>query len=328
MESRHANTICILILLVTLSLSIVPGARAQSYEFGGQEKVAPTEAVVWKNVTLTDRQGWQMSGVTIRWADNGNTLLVQRSDGATKAYTPGQIRSIRDAAGRNITGEVVAARQVGVQPTTKTVQPDMAPGGAGEIGYAAPARSEQSTMSDLIAPRLFQFAVDAGLGYATTSGGWFSGLDPGLNYHFGARIRIGGTNYFHLVYRHQDLGSMNVAFYDGSDYVPRTIEAWMNEYQLLFGHHGRMLRNTAVRGAGYIEAGVTFIDNRVRTSSWSTPSASTKIGFAARGGLILKFGEKIAGDLALSCTWKSALFTDQEAAGLLLGAHGGIVLLF
>ena len=328
MKSRHSNTIGILLLLGTLSPLAVAGARAQSHEFGGQEEVAPTEAIVWHNVTLTDRQGWQMSGVTVRWADNGTTLLVQRSDGATKAYSPGQIRSIRDADGRNITGEVVAARGVGLQPTTQVAQPDMVPGGTGEIGYATPVRSEPSTMIDLIAPHLFRFAVDAGLGYATTSGGWFSGLDPGLNYHGGVRIRVGGTNYFHLLYRHQDLGTMNVAFYDGSDYVPRTIEAWLNEYQLLFGHHGRTLRNTAVRGAGYIEAGITFIDNRVRINSWSTPSASTKIGFAARGGLILKISERFAGDLALTCTWKSALFTEKEAAGLLLGAHGGIILLF
>ena len=328
MESRHAHTIGILILLVTLSSSTAPGARAQSYEFGGQEEVAPTEAIVWHNVTLIDLQGWRMSGVTIRWADNGETLLVQRSDGASKTYTPDQIRSIRDADGLNITAEVVAARELGAQPVTQTGQPDMAPGGAGEIGYVAASRTEPTTMIDLITPRLFDFAIDAGLGYATTSGGWFAGLDPGLNYHVGARIRVGRSNYFHLLHRHQDLGSQTFTYYEYDSYRSFTAEASLNEYQILFGHHGRPLRDTALRGAGYVEVGISVMDHQVRTSAYSNSASLTKVGFAVRGGLILKISERIAGDLTLTCTWKSALFTDSEAAGLLLGAHGGIILLF
>lgn len=279
----------------------------------------------WSGVMVVDAAGWGYRNVELAWVGEGQALQVTRSDGAVKFFAPTDVKSVLDAAGTDITDRVVSLRYGPGQPpyvTAAPVEEPVAPAEYNEIG--ATALGQPQTMSELIEPRLFTFAVDLGAGYGGPVGDWYQDMDSGVLVAAGARIRTGSNRYVHLVFRTRSLGE--VSGYDYNFGVPITVKSRVDEYLFMVGGHARLIENSKVRSTGYIEAGGGLLRNTFDIDYLGSASGSiNKFGFAAQGGLLVLLSEHVALDLCGSLNYKAGFLSSQESTGLLLGLQVGLM---
>ena len=270
----------------------------------------------WSDVTVVDAHGWRLEGVSISWDDDGTTLQIQRKDGATKTVKPDEIQHIFDAHGTDITAEVGLAR-ASASPDTLSGQ------SAQELASDEAAAGDSSRKQ-----KLYSFAFDLGVGYGTTTGSWFAGLDDGPNFHAGARFTIDRDNYIHLLFRSQDFGTQYIEIFVDPEPITIQVESSLREYQFLLGRLGPLTRNNNVRSIGYLEYGLSVMEHRFVTGDLGGGDESiTKTGLVLRGGVLVFLDEHVAFDFSADVTWKTDLAND-EAAGLLMGAHLGLTVMF
>lgn len=277
----------------------------------------------WSDVTVVDAHGWRLEGVSISWVDDGTALQIRRKDGATKTVKPDEVQHIYDAGGADITAEVGLAR-ASASPDTLTDQ------SAQELASdVAAIRSGETAAGDSSRKqKLYSFAFDLGVGYGTTTGSWFAGLDDGPNFHAGARFTVDRANYIHLLFRSQDFGTEYLEFFGDFEPITVRIETSLREYQLLLGRHGPLTKNNNVESIGYLEYGLSVMEHRFVTGDLGGGDDSiTKTGLVLRGGVLIFLDEHVAFDFSADVTWKTDLAND-EAAGLLMGAHLGLTVMF
>jgi len=283
----------------------------------------------WQHVSVVDAFGWEHTDVTIHWVGQGEALRIRRADGASRVFAANQILHIYDASGNEITAAVAEASEKGHQqalPKNLT---------AGNGGYTAPVAD--ATLADLRtpAPRLFSFSFDAGIGYATHAGTWFSGLDDGMNYQAGIRIAIDGKRYLHFVFSQQDLGTQTEdVYFGGYDsfgnelYGTIDIEFTLREYQFLIGKFKHIQHESGRRTAGYFEYGFTVMEHRYTTTDYGgAADTTTKLGLVLEGGILVVMSKGVALDLSAGVTWKSSIGED-ETGGFLMGARAGLAFMF
>lgn len=277
----------------------------------------------WSDVTVVDAHGWRLEGVSISWVDDGTALQIRRKDGATKTVKPDEVQHIYDAHGADITAEVGLARaSVSSDPLTDQAAQELASDVAA-VRSGVTAAEDSSRM-----PKLYSFAFDLGVGYSTTTGSWFAGLDDGMNYHAGARFTVDRANYIHLLFRSQDFGTQYLEYFGDSEPITVRIETSLREYQFLLGRYGPLVKNNNVQSIGYLEYGLSVMEHRFVTSDLGGGDESiTKTGLVLRGGVLIFLDEHAAFDFSADLTWKTDLAND-EAAGLLMGAHLGLTVMF
>lgn len=277
----------------------------------------------WSDVTVVDAHGWRLEGVSISWVEDGTTLQIRRKDGATKTITPDEIQHIYDAQGVEITAEVGLAR-TGTSADTPTGQADQKP----TSDLVIVGSGQGAVLESAEESRLYKFALDLGVGYGTTTGSWFAGLDDGINYHAGARFTVDRANYIHLLFRTQNFGTQYLEFFGDPEPITVRIETSLREYQLLLGRYGPLVKNNNVQSIGYLEYGLSVMEHRFVTRDLGGGEDSiTKTGLVMRGGVLLFLDEHVAFDFSADVTWKTDLAND-EAAGLLMGAHLGLTVMF
>ncbi|MCB1182399.1 hypothetical protein KDM41_03125 [bacterium] len=311
---RCARAIALLVVL----LAWFGGAVVRADE---PTAVAVDEAATpsWEHVRVVDVGGWEYRDVTIRWVEGGGQVELMRADGAVQTFAPDRIARVYAADGREITAEVAAGRRDHPVPAAPSPRDPV----IAEVGEAAP--DIPPPRAGLASPPLFRYAVDAALGYATHTGGWFQGLDDGMNLQLGLRVNVGPQNYVRFLFRRQDFGSYEVEY--DFDLPPATIEVALNEYLVMFGRHGRVVDNVEFRSVGYFEIGLTAMEHRFRETVFDYRESETKIGLAGNGGFMLLLDENLAFDLSGSLTLKPG-FTDGTPFGLLMGGHLGLVAFF
>jgi hypothetical protein len=279
----------------------------------------------WSGVTVVDVSGWEFRNVELVWVGEGQALQITRSDGAAKTFAPTDLQSVLDAAGADITAAVVSQRFAAGQPpfaATAPVEAPQSPSGYNEIG--ATAQIKPQTISELIAPRLFTFAFDAGAGYGGPVGDWYRGMDAGMLFAVGARIRTGANAYVHLVFRTRGLGTISA--YDYGIDAPISVKSRVSEYLFMVGGHARLVEGRAVRSTGYMEAGGGLLRNTYDIDYLGSSSGSVnKVGFAAQGGILLLLSDQVALDLCGSLNYKPGFFSNSESMGLLLGLQVGLM---
>ncbi len=309
---RHLKTQPTIILLALL-LS-VGSAPAQENELAASEAVPAT---VWLGVKVVDAQGWEYAGVRLRWVQDGAALEIRRSDGAIKLFPPEEVARVFDAGGADITREVGMSRSGELTPPPAGLPPLDASGT--EFAPVPATASGQNTQ------RLFDTALDAGVGIASVSGDWFAGLEAGINASGGLRFMTGDRNYLHFVYRYQSLGQQSFEIYDfGLEVVE--VDASVHEFQFLVGRHTELVAGKAAKSVGYAEFGVAALNHRFSFSSGGGESL-TRFGFVTQGGLMVLMSEAAALDLSISAVWKPG-WSGDEGNGFVLAGHAGLTFFF
>jgi hypothetical protein len=282
---------------------------------------AEVTAQTWSDVTVVDVHGWRLEGVSISWVEDGTALQIRRVDGATKTITPDEIQHIYDAQGTEITADVGLAR-AGTATATGRADEKL-------NSDLAEIRSDPgAVLESAREPRLYSVAFDLGVGYGTTTGSWFAGLDDGVNYHAGVRFTVDQNNYIHLLFRSQDFGTQYLEFFGDPEPVIIRLETTLREYQFLMGRYGALVKNNNLQSIGYLEYGLSVMEHRfVAGDLIGGDESITKTGLVLRGGVLIFLDKNVAFDFSADVTWKTDLAND-EAAGLLMGAHLGLTVMF
>ena len=307
------------ILLLAILLSV---GTAQGQE---NEPAAPlaVSATIWVGVKVVDAQGWQYAGVRLRWVQDGTVLEIRRSDGAIKLFPPEQVVRVFDASGADITNDVGAARSGVLAPPPGLPTTDAS---GTEFGSAPVQRGATlSGASEKYTRRLFNTAIDAGIGLASVSGNWFAGLEAGMNASGGIRFMTSERDYLHLAYRYQSLGQQSFEIYDFG-YQVVEVDASVHEFQILFGRHASLVADKKVSSVGYAEFGVAALNHRFGFSSGGGESL-TRFGFVTQGGLMVLMSEAAALDLSVSAVWKPG-WSGDEGSGFVIGGQAGLIFFF
>ncbi len=278
--------------------------------------------MTWSPVTVTLVDGWTYETEGLAWQEDGESLLLKRSDGAVKTLDASRVTRVLDAEGQDITAEVAGAR----------------PGGARADGPAAAAGDEPARVFDefgaaesgtsvyrLTDPPLFGFAFDAGLGYGLPAGDWFRGLESGLNAQLGVRASVGERQYVHLLFRHQDLGQYTMAFDDGyGGILSVDFDTSLHQFLLMFGTHTRPQRARTRPSCGYFEAG--FGLHRLRVSALGESESMDDLALAFQAGVLAAIGDRTFVDLGVSASNKPGWSSEREGGGTILAVHGALVI--
>ena len=277
----------------------------------------------WHSVTVTDLNGWQLEDVTITWINDGTVLQIRRSDGATKSLTPDEIQQIHNADGVDITAEV-GLRRTGVPQNSfeRAANEELV------SDLAVLKTADTSELPADTSAGLYSVAFDAGLGFATSTGTWFAGLDDGMNYQFGVRAMVTDVDYLRFVLRNQDFGSQEIEIYIDPEVFVVGVDLSLREYQLLLGRNASLTQGTQVKSLGYLEYGISVMEHIFETSDFGGDSDTiTKTGLVLQGGVLVLLDRHLAFDFSANVTWKAGGSND-EGSGMLMGAHLGLAYLF
>jgi len=210
-----------LVLVATISLAVPAMARIITPDR------TTSEALFRCTVVLAD--GWELADVAATWFADEGVLVIERTDGARRSLRPEDLAGLRDAAGRDITREILPAwavdrlggdmppvaprpqpsphpEPVPDPPATWPVIDDPAPADTWqEIGSAGPRNPRAPTQD----PRVV-FSLETG--YSAPHDGHFGNYDGGIGFEGVLRMQIAGPLYFSGGYLFQTL--RNPGYYD------------------------------------------------------------------------------------------------------------------
>jgi hypothetical protein len=206
---------------MSLRSSPLAGARAPGLAamalvlvccWSAQPVPAPAEILIptaHDDITVLLADGWQLAGVTVRWSEPDAALAVHRAgDGARRLYQPGRIRALRDAAGRDVTAEILP-RWVLPHLAGDAAPRDTAPAGrSGDAPGTTPASGFAEVGQAAAGPPghpwgfLFGFAA----GYSTPLDDDLAGFEGDLGFDASARLRLLGSLYLAGGYAWRTLG--------------------------------------------------------------------------------------------------------------------------
>jgi hypothetical protein len=146
----------------------------------------------WEHVTLETWDGWLYYDVTVAAAEAAGYLLITRGDGSQRLMAYEEVRSLESAEGTDLTGAVV--------PTDALLFEPQAPP---EFARARP-QHDKSPQLERWQPR-FRVALSGGVGWGTSLGDWFSGLEGGVSFSGQVRMALLPELYFTALVRDQDL---------------------------------------------------------------------------------------------------------------------------
>ncbi|MEZ4386823.1 MAG: hypothetical protein R3D98_04475 [Candidatus Krumholzibacteriia bacterium] len=331
-----------LVLPVMLSLAFAAHARI----------LAPDRPpTVPDRLTVVLADGWELPDVAAAWYADEGVLVVEREDGARRTLTPEELAGLRDAAGRDVTAEVLpawaVARLGGVmppaaprpQPSPQPQPPprpqpaprppemperpwrDFAPEAVPE---AAPARS--SATAD---PRVV-FGLE--LGYAVPHDQHFAGYDGGAGFEALLRLQIAGPLYLSGGYLYQTLQSPG--FYPMPLYDPIEGDAYCYpSYSERATIHGPWVGLSLVSTARsprpvrfYLEGGVGRLEvEDLPLWSWD----DSYLGYRLSTGFLIPTGDRAAFTIGVRALHMPQLDTgwNPDHAHTMLGVTLGLSLL-
>ena len=293
-----------------LALAVLAGA--------GPALASAPEAGPWRDVTITDAQGWTLRDVTLRLADDGAGLVVVRADGAEKPLAFADLVAVRAADGRDLTDEVLAHAPRG--STADAAEAGPAPVGDAEFGTAPAAGSRGDRRARGHEAPVLGAAFDVGVGAAVLMGDWFWGGDDGGFAQAGVRIGTSGRHYVHLLFRSQSMGSSSFSYFETS---PVTVDFTMRSYQVLAGLLQERLDGRGVRSRAYVECGGGLME--IAANSRLGDDSVTRFAFAVQTGAWFHVVGDLAVDAGVHLFYKPGWLND-EAGGASAGVHVGLLL--
>ena len=294
---------CLLLLIV-----VAPAAPAQT-------------AGAWSDLTVTQQDGWTHRHVTATVSDDGATLDLVREDGSRLALPIAEVAVIRDAAGRDITVEVLPER-AGRHQALPTIPPEALTGGH---------RAERLAPELETGPgRYFRVALGGGAGFGVANGEYYGEFDDGMSYHGDIRYGLSHRTYMKLAWRTNRLLETQVpAYEEGTEEYLGDIDVTVDLRQYLF-MFGIMNTPDDTRARTYLELGFGWGDH-VATAELLGVSVSESEGrglAAAQVGMIVPLGGAgLAVEGAISYTMKLFGSAPDEGMGGVLGAQAGLVFL-
>jgi hypothetical protein len=170
------------------------------------------------DLTVVLADGWEIPGVTVRWSEADGGVIATRADGARRVYALAELRALRDASGRDVTGAVlprwaVARLGAGAAVTPRSGEPaarppsDLRGDRSGAWAGEEPARFAEVGTAPDVGPGanhwafLFGFAA----GYSMPYDDEFGGSESGLGFDARARLRLLGPVYLAGGYVWQNL---------------------------------------------------------------------------------------------------------------------------
>ncbi len=163
------------------------------------------------DVTLVQRDGWTHRHVTVTLSEDGGSVNILRTDGATLVLPLAEIATVRDAAGMDITDRFVPD----VSPSNRSTY-----GEFGDQGEEVPLQPVAAAKPPRVYPKMFEVMLSAGIGYGTTKGDFYDGFDSGLLYFGDIRFAISNDKYLKFSYRTVKVYEDQVSVVDeGGEYL-------------------------------------------------------------------------------------------------------------
>jgi hypothetical protein len=270
------------------------------------------------DVTVIQTDGWQHRHVTAALLDDGASLRITRTDGASLVLPLSSVREIRDDEGHIVTHELIP----GVAPPPPAADPGP-PAPAATPPPARPPRPEP--------PFPFHVTLGGGLGWGYPSGDYYDGVDDGRLIVADVRLALGPRHYLKFCYRVHEVfdGPLGYVDRDGG-YVTGVApaEAEIRSYLLSIGFlsgatQGNLLRAYLEVGGGMGDHVLTYTDGPVAGSE-----REDRLLGILQGGLLIPFGGAPVGlDLAASATFKISGGESGEGGGIVTAVQAGVVLL-
>jgi hypothetical protein len=146
----------------------------------------------WDHVTLETWDGWLYYDVTVKPAETAGYLLITRGDGSQRLMAYEEVRSLVSAEGTDLTNAALPEDALLFQPQAPP-----------EFAQARPHHDRPPQLGPW-QPR-FRLALSGGVGWGTSLGDWFSGLEGGVAFSGQVRVALMSQLYFTALVRDQDL---------------------------------------------------------------------------------------------------------------------------
>ncbi len=275
----------------------------------------------YEDVIVQKHDGWKYSHVSVVLANDGGSISILRTDGASLDISVGQVLAIFDANGNNITWQVIPPGQQEPKPAYDEFTIS---GGNNQIG-------ESMTYQPPLPPRLFNAMISGGLGYGQPIGSFYDDLDPGLLYFGDVRFSISPLVYVKLAYRSQNLLEESVPLYgDGYDaYLgDAQVSVDARQYLVTFGFLNRPNSKNKLRA--YAELGAGYADHVVKATfnSQSDTASEGRAMFVGAAGILVPFNKTVGMDFGLSLVTKLFNSNEGEGWGMLFSGQVGMTVAF
>ena len=270
---------------------------------------------LFEHVTLQKVDGWTYTDVSVRVAEDGNSVLVEREDGATILIFTDYVGMIVDAQGKEITTQVIPSydhryNEFEVEPVSHSI-----------------GRSGSGTMP--LPPKLFNVMFSGGVGYGKPAGGFYDRLESGLLYYGDVRFSISPLMYVKGAYRSEKMYDKTGPAYDNmtGEYIgDANLSVVARQYLVTFGFLSRPKSKTSIRS--YAELGAGMVDHvaTAELASWSDSVHEKRLLFAGEAGMFIPVHKQVGLDCGVSVLAKFFENNDGEGNGFMFAAHVGVTL--
>jgi hypothetical protein len=146
----------------------------------------------WAHVTLETWDGWLYYDVTVEPAAAAGYLLITRGDGSQRLVAYEEVRALTSAEGTDLTSAAIPDDALLFEPPSPP-----------EFARSRP-HHDRPPQLERWQPR-FRVALSGGVGWGTSLGDWFAGLEDGFSYSGQVRVALMPELYFTALVRNQDL---------------------------------------------------------------------------------------------------------------------------
>jgi len=311
------RTILLTLGLITLLAGFFVGPLVST----SQAAVPMEDTGTFQGVTVLLKDGWRYRNVTITRDGQGAGFWMLRDDGAERLLDMDQITRVVDAAGNDITAQVLfGASRPTTSPPVTTPPPTEEPKVDWDGAYM-PTPAIEEVEEGPVRPFRHAFGLEGGLGMP--AGQYYEGLDK--SWLVGARLRIGihENNYIVLGGRYQDLG---LEMMDTSGYINNyEVSSHLEIYDFCFG----VTNEEAGRNqtASYFEMGAALVHSEfeINWDGHSSTYSKDYGSFVFRAGMLTPLSPSMGLDFGFTWLYKGMIFSeDDEPRGSILSLSLGL----